>query len=52
MLMTATAVELLARPPESADPVIGLAPDTAEFVSDTDTLTTMCSCSASSAQPY
>ena len=29
-----------------------LAPDAVEFVADTDTLLTMCSCSASSSQPY
>jgi hypothetical protein len=55
--MTAVAVELLTRPPESAGvPDVGtptaLAPDAAEFVADTDTLLTMCSCSASSDQPY
>jgi hypothetical protein len=55
--MTAVAVELLTRPPESAGvPDAGtptvLAPDAAEFVADTDTLLTMCSCSASSDQPY
>ena len=55
--MTAVAVELLTRPPESAGvPVVGTsaapAPDAVEFVADTDTLLTMCSCSASSSQPY
>jgi hypothetical protein len=55
--MTAVAVELLARPPESVGvPDVGvptvLAPYAAEFVADTDTLLTMCSCSASSDQPY
>ena len=55
--MTAVAVELLTRPPEPADvPEAGtlpaLAPDAVEFVADTDTLLTMCSCSASSDQPY
>jgi hypothetical protein len=55
--MTAVAVELLARPPESADVAEpdtspALAPDAVEFVADTDTLLTMCSCSASSSQPY
>ena len=55
--MTAVAVELLTRPPEP-DGVIGegtpltLAPDAVEFVVDTDTLLTMCACSASSDQPY
>lgn len=55
--MTAVAVELLTRPPESTvAPDVGtpaaLAPDAVEFVADTDTLLTMCSCSASSDQPY
>jgi hypothetical protein len=55
--MTAIAVELLPRPPETAGaPEVGtpagLAPDAVEFVPDTDTLIRMCSCSASSAQPY
>jgi hypothetical protein len=55
--MTAVAVELLTRPPESAgvpqgSPLNGLAPDAVEFVADTDTLLTMCACSASSDQPY
>ena len=55
--MTAVAVELLTRPPGSADmPEAGtpaaLAPDAVEFVADTDSLLTMCSCSASSSQPY
>jgi hypothetical protein len=55
--MTAVAVELLARPPESADVVEpgtppALAPDAVEFVADTDTPLTMWSCSASSSQPY
>jgi hypothetical protein len=55
--MTAIAVELLTRPPDSADlaeagtPSV-LAPDAVEFVADTDTLITMCACSASSDQPY
>jgi hypothetical protein len=55
--MTAVAVELLSRPPEvsgmreAATPA-ALAPDAVEFVADTDTLLTMCSCSASSSQPY
>jgi hypothetical protein len=55
--MTAVAVELLTRPPgptdmpEAGTPV-ALAPDAVEFVADTDTLLTMCSCSASSSQPY
>lgn len=55
--MTAITVELLTRPPESggvpqADTPDKLAPEAVEFVSDTDTLLTMCSCSASSDQPY
>ncbi|HEY1704857.1 MAG TPA: hypothetical protein VGG75_34600 [Trebonia sp.] len=55
--MTAVAVELLTRPPESAGeppaaPLNGLAPDAVEFVADIDTLLTMCGCSASSDQPY
>jgi hypothetical protein len=55
--MTAVAVELLTRPPESADmsqadTLTGLAPDTVEFIADTDNLLTMCACSASSDQPY
>ena len=55
--MTAVAVELLTSPPEAADvpqagTPNGLAPDAVEFVADTDTLLTMCSCSASSSQPY
>jgi hypothetical protein len=55
--MTAVAVELLTRPPEQADvpdagTLTALAPDAVEFVADTDNLLTMCSCSASSSQPY
>ena len=55
--MTAVAVELLTRPPGAtgvpqAGTLPGLAPDAVEFVADTDTLLTMCSCSASSSQPY
>ena len=55
--MTAVAIELLTRPPEpdampEAGTPSGLAPDAVEFVADTDTLLTMCSCSASSDQPY
>jgi hypothetical protein len=55
--MTAIAVELLTRPP-AADPAPevdtrpALAPDDVEYVADTDRLLTMCSCSASDAQPY
>jgi hypothetical protein len=55
--MTAVAVELHTRPPAPASapqagPLTGLAPDAVEFVADTDTLLTMCACSASSDQPY
>jgi hypothetical protein len=55
--MTAVAVELLTRPPQQAsmpdtDTLTALAPDAVEFVADTDNLLTMCSCSASSSQPY
>jgi hypothetical protein len=55
--MTAIAVDLLSRPPEPhVAPQDGsmprLDPDTVEFVADTDTLLTMCSCSGSSDQPY
>jgi hypothetical protein len=55
--MTAVAVELLTRPPEpagvaEAGTTSALAPDAVEFVADTDTLLTMCACSASSDQPY
>ena len=55
--MTAVAVQLLTHRPEPADapesdtlPVLD--PHAVEFVADTDTLLTMCSCSASSDQPY
>jgi len=55
--MTAVAVELLTHRPEpdsapDADTPAGLAPDAVEFIADTDNLLTMCSCSASSDQPY
>jgi len=55
--MTAVAVELLTRSPEpvdvaEADTLPALAPNAVEFVADTDTLLTMCACSASSDQPY
>jgi hypothetical protein len=55
--MTAVAVELLTGPPDlteapGAGAPAALAPDAAEFVADTDTLLTMCACSASSDQPY
>jgi hypothetical protein len=47
----------ITRPPDAAvvlqaGTLPALAPDAAEFVADTDTLLTMCSCSASSSQPY
>jgi hypothetical protein len=55
--MAAVAVELLTRPPESVDvpeldTLPGLEPEAVEFVADTDSLLTMCSCSGSSDQPY
>jgi len=55
--MTAVAIELLTHPPEPASvphahTPTGLAPDAVEFIADTDNLLTMCSCSASSDQPY
>ena len=55
--MTAVTVELLTCPPElvgvaEAGALPTLAPDAVEFVADTDTLLTMCACSASSDQPY
>ena len=55
--MTAVAVELLTRPHEPVgmlEPgtLPNLASDAVEFVADTDTLLTMCACSASSDQPY
>ena len=55
--MTAIAVELLTRPPEpvgvaEAGTLPALTPDAVEFVAGTDTLITMCACSASSDQPY
>ena len=55
--MTAVTVELLTHPPEpngvaENDTFPVLAPDAVEFVADTDTLLTMCACSASSDQPY
>jgi len=56
-LINAVAVELLTRPPEpvsvaEAGTLSALAPDAVEFIADTDTLLTMCACSASSDQPY
>ena len=55
--MTVVAVKLLTRPPKpvgmaEAGTLLTLAPDAVEFVADTDTLITMCACSASSDQPY
>jgi hypothetical protein len=55
--MTAVAVELLALPPATdpaheANTTPALAPDDVAYVADTDRLLTMCSCSASDAQPY
>lgn len=58
--MTAVALELLPGPPQAAevpepdtlDTSAVLAPDAVEFVADTDSLLTMCSCSGSSDQPY
>ncbi len=55
--MTAVAVELLTRPPATdlapeMDTTPALAPDDIAYVADTDRLMTMCSCSASDAQPY
>lgn len=52
MSMTVVAVELLTRPPEAVGASAALVPDAVEFVADTDSLLTMCSCSASSSQPY
>ena len=56
-LVTAVAVELLTSPPGAtvvpqAGTLPALAPDAVEFVANADTLLTMCSCSASSSQPY
>jgi hypothetical protein len=50
----AVALELLTRPPaaQAPDTLPALDPDIVEFVGETDTLLTMCSCSASSDQPY
>jgi|HubBroStandDraft_5_1064220.scaffolds.fasta_scaffold343900_2 hypothetical protein len=53
--MTATALQLLDRPPQTTVvlPAPGtLDPDAVEFVAETDTLLTMCSCAASSDSPY
>ena len=46
--MTAIAVEILPAAPTSDT----LDPDAVEFVTDTDRLMTMCSCSSSSDVPY
>jgi hypothetical protein len=48
--MTAVTLELLDRPPETASPILDQ--DAVEFVAETDTLLTMCACTASSDQPY
>jgi hypothetical protein len=55
--MTAVAVELLTRPPETdqirpAATMPTLDADAVEFVAETDSLLTLCSCSGSSDQPY
>jgi hypothetical protein len=55
--MTAVAVDLLTRPPEPVEvPEHGtlpeLEPSAIEFIAETDSLLTMCSCSGSSNQPY
>ena len=55
--MTAVDVELLTRPPATepapeTDTMPALDPDDVAYVADTDRLLTMCSCSASDAQPY
>jgi hypothetical protein len=55
--MTAVAVDLLTRPPEPVEvPEHGtlpeLEPSAIEFIAETDSLLTMCSCSGSSDQPY
>ena len=55
--MTAVTVELLTRPPATDAPAGPAAPpafdpDAVEYVADTDKLMTMCSCAASSDNPY
>lgn len=53
--MTATAIELTARPPGTetmAGSPAPLAPDAVAYVADTDTLLTGCSCAASEDQAY
>ena len=55
--MTAVAVEVLTRPPTmdskpEFDMVPALGPEDVEYVADNGRLLTMCSCSASDAQPY
>jgi hypothetical protein len=47
--MTAVAVELLPAPPATQD---APDPDAITLVADTDKLMTMCSCAASSDNPY
>jgi hypothetical protein len=47
------ALELLTEPPAQASVTpSAIDPDAIEFVGQTDTLLTMCSCSASDSQPY
>lgn len=57
--MAAVPVALLDRPPTQASavelPEVGaspIGPNELEFIPDTDTLVTACSCSASSDNPY
>jgi hypothetical protein len=55
--MTAVAVQLQMRPPSTgatSEPggLPALDPNAIEVVADTDRLMTMCSCSASSSNPY
>jgi hypothetical protein len=50
----AVALELLTGPPaeQASDTPPMLDPDAIEFIGETDTLLTMCSCSASESTPY
>jgi hypothetical protein len=55
--MGTVALQLLDRPPlitvmPASDAMPTLDPDAVEFVAETDTLLTMCSCAASSDSPY
>jgi hypothetical protein len=55
--MATVALQLLDRPPlmttlPSSATHPALDPDAVEFVGETDTLLTMCSCAASSSSPY